>query len=373
MIDLFRPFVDTEAVLAQLATTVTPDTDGRVYLGEGAKVRAFEQAFASLVGLETPPPLAMNSCTSALDLALHLIGVGLGDEVITTPMTCTATNGILINRKAKIVWADVDPETGLIDPYDVARKITPRTKAIMAVDWAGRSCHYNTIRAAAAHPRGRIPIIQDAAHNLLIDETNRGDYVAWSFQAIKHLTTGDGGALLVPETQFKRAKLLRWYGLDRESGTDFRCAQNIKEAGYKYHMSDVTASIGLGNIPHARDIVEKHRQNAHWLTTALWGVPGVTLPPDDPRGCWWLYCVLVSDRDDFKAYLADRGIAVSPVHNRNDIHDAFQYPNGELPGVDLFASRECAIPVGWWLSQSELEQIAEAVTQWAHSREQVAA
>jgi dTDP-4-amino-4,6-dideoxygalactose transaminase len=364
MVDLFRPFMAPEAREA-VARTLTPDADGRLYVGEGPRVQEFEQAFAKLVGLETP--LALNSCTSALDLALHLAGVGLGDEVITTPMTCTATNGVIVNRGGKIVWADVDPITGLIDPYDVVKKLTPRTKAIMSVDWAGRSCDYARLRFP-----GR-PVIQDAAHNLFVDPQNHGDYVAWSFQAIKHLTTGDGGALFVPEWQYQRAKLLRWYGLDRTSSADFRCSQDIKEAGYKYHMNDIAATIGLTNIPHMRRIVAQARDNALWYTEALRDAPYVRTPPDAPDASWWLYTLLVDDRTSFIAHMAERGIAASPVHRRNDVHPAFHFPNGPLSGVDYFAAHEVAIPNGWWITGQEREHIASTVMEWAQSRQLVAA
>ena len=374
MIDLFRPFVAPEAK-ERVAATLTPDESGRSYLGEGPRVQEFEQAFGQLVGMPPPSttPLALNSCTSALDLALHLIGVVLGDEVITTPMTCTATNGVLVNRGAKIVWADVDPVTGLIDPKDVIRKVTKRTKAIMAVDWAGRSCNYGGLRGVLPFTGREIPIIQDAAHNLFVDPTNRGDYVAWSFQAIKHLTTGDGGALLVPERQYERARLLRWYGLDRTSSADFRCSQDIKEVGYKYHMNDIAATIGLANLPHVSSIVAQHRANAAWYSQELQDVPGLTSPPEDPGSSWWLYCVLVDDRASLIAHLASRGISASPVHRRNDTHPAFFYPNGPLLGVDAFAEHEVAIPVGWWLSNNDRARVVAAVLEWAHARQLVAA
>jgi dTDP-4-amino-4,6-dideoxygalactose transaminase len=364
VIDLFRPFMASD-VPAYLARVVTPDAAGRVYCGEGPRVQEFEEAFGQLVGISSP--LALNSCTSALDLALHLAGVGLGSEVITTPMTCSATNGVIVNRGAKIVWADVDPITGLIDPSDVRRKITYRTRAIMAVDWAGRSCDYTQLRYGDDLGRG-LPIIQDAAHNLLVDPKNHGDYVAWSFQAIKHLTTGDGGALLVPPGQTERARLLRWYGLDRRSSTDFRCAQDIKEVGYKYHMNDIAASIGLANLPHVRNLVSRHRANAAWYSLSLKGIPGITLPPDDPTSSWWLYTILTDDRPSLVAHLAEAGIASSQVHRRNDEHPAFHYPNGPLPGVDAFASRELAIPVHWAVSDRDREHVAGVIWQWASAR-----
>lgn len=361
MIDLFRPFVSPEAK-QRVAETLTPDVAGRVYLGEGPRVQEFEQRFAELVGLLSPPPLALNSCTSALELALYLAGVRLGSEVITTPMTCTATNGAILRLGGKIVWADVYPLTGLIDPQDVVRKVTRRTKAIVGVDWAGRACDYEALKCVGQ------PVIEDAAHHPFVDKDNRGDYVCWSFQAIKHLTTSDGGAILVPAGQYERTRLLRWYGLDRTSSADFRCAQNITEAGFKMHMNDVSASIGLANLPHVARLVARHRENAAWYALALRDAPGIVCPPTDAGSSWWLYYVLADDRASLIEHLASRGIAASPVHRRNDTHPAFRFPNGPLPGVDHFAEHGLAIPVGWWLSDQDREKVAAAVLEWAHSR-----
>jgi perosamine synthetase len=323
------------------------------FIGQGPKVEEFEQAFGHLV--DAPyPPLSTNSCTSALDLALHLIGVGRYDQVISTPMTCTATNGVIVNRRASIVWADVHPETGLISAEDVERKITPRTKAIMAVDWGGRPCDYEHLKSFG------IPVIEDAAHSLLakIDGESiarrGGDYVAWSFQAIKHLTTGDGGALLAPPEQMERARLLRWYGLDRRSSESFRCSQDIEEAGFKYHMNDIAAAIGLANLELARQNVYAHRLNASTYSEVL-------SAEEDWESSWWLYTVLVDDRDHFIREMAERGIEASPVHSRNDHHRAFRFDSGPLPGVDYFASHEVAVPVGWWLDEDDLERICDGL------------
>jgi dTDP-4-amino-4,6-dideoxygalactose transaminase len=370
MIDLFRPYISDKARML-VQSTLMPDVNGRTYVGEGPRVAEFEKAFAEHIGVSSPV-LALNSCTSALDLALHLCGVGPGDEVITTPMTCTATNTHIVLRGATPVWADVDPVTGLIDPealaYALYQRIDEgrRPKVIIAVDWGGRLCDYDAIRDYAN--RVQIPIIQDAAHN---PYGHGGDYVCYSFQAIKHLTTGDGGALLVPPGQYERARLLRWYGLSRDSSESFRCSQNIQEAGFKYHMNDIAASIGLGNLPDLPTIVQKHRQNAEYYHAALEGVPGITPPPPDLESCWWLYTLLCDDRDDLIAWLGKAGIAASPVHARNDTHDAFHFPNGDLPGVDSFSSHEVAIPVGWWVTPAERATVVGAVRAWAYSHMKV--
>lgn len=346
------------------------------YIGQGPKVEEFERAFGTLVGAPEPP-LSVNSGTAALDLALWLIGVGPGDEVISTEQTCTATNGVIALRGARIVWADIDPLTGNIDPADVARKVTDKTKAIMAVDWAGRACAYHLLRNHG------IPVIEDAAHALLarVDNTfpiadGGGDYVAWSLQAIKHLTAGDGGMLLAPSDQMERGRLLRWYGLDRRSSADFRCAQNIQEIGTKLHMNDIAATIGLLNIERAREAVAASRANAEYFCRWLTGLPGIDVAPYDPGCSYWLFTILVDDRDDFTAYLAERGIATSMAHARNGKHDAFKAVSearGPLPGQDSFDARQISIPNGFWVSEAQREYIANVIGTWAVNRARRAA
>jgi len=320
------------------------------YIGQGPMVDKFEEALASTFG--TSPLVTVNSCTSALDLALELIGVGPGDKVLTTPQTCTATNSPIVKRHAIPVWCDVGV-TGVIDARSIARNREkhPDAKAVMVVDWAGQLPNFRELRKAA----NGIPIIEDAAHRFGGD--CGGDYVAWSFQAIKFLTTGDGGALLTPFNQYQRAKLLRWYGLDRESSESFRCAQNIQEVGFKYHMNDIAASIGLTNLRLAQENLRRHRENAAYLSERL----GIGF---NPTSHYWFFPLTVSNRDSFIAYMAEKGIDASQVHARNDKHAGFQYPNGELPGVDWFDAHQVAIPCGWWLTKDELDAVADAVLAW---------
>jgi len=365
MIDLFRVRMAPDAALA-VAQVLTPDGQGRSYIGQGALCEKFEQAFGRLIGAPKPP-LLVNSCTSAIDLALHLIGVGPGDEVITTPITCTATNSPPALRGARLVWADVDPLTGNIDPADVARKATRKTKAVIAVNWGGRRCDYDALGEAFDGWT-----IADAAHGPYRYEN--GTYTCWSFQAIKHLTTGDGGALLSPMLgELPRAKLLRWYGLDRESSADFRCAQNITEVGYKYQSTDIAAAIGLANLPGLPWAVEQSRANAAYYHRAFADAPGITLPPFDEGASYWIYTILVEQRDDFIAHLKERGIAASQVHRRNDAHDAFRAVScgWPLPGVDYFDAHQVSVPNGWWLSAADREHVANVVLDWAYASRQV--
>lgn len=359
MIDLFRPYMAHDAA-ERAARVLTYDAQGRLYCGQGALVDAFEAALANWLGVDRGTVVTTNSCTSALGIALKLAGVAPGDEVVATPMTCTATSGAIVNAGARIVWADVDRLTGNLDPADVARMLTGKTRAIVAVNWAGRSCDYAALRGHG------VPVIEDAAHGPYAG--GGGDYVCYSFGPIKHLSTVDGGALVTHRGDAERAELLRWHGLSRRTKADFRCEQPIREAGTKAHMNDFNAAVGLANIADAAWVVGKHRQHAEYYHRHLAGLPGVTVPPADPASAWWMYPLLVDDRDEFMAAMAGCGIATSRVHGRNDAHPAYTFPSGPLPGTDYYDRHVAAIPVGWWLNAVEVARVVEAVRDWALTR-----
>jgi dTDP-4-amino-4,6-dideoxygalactose transaminase len=331
------------------------------YVAQGQIVADFEEKLAER--FDVPEVVTLNSGTSALHLSLHMIGVGPGDEVITTAQTCVATNGGIVLRGATPVWVDVDPRSGLIDPEAVAKAITPKTKAIIAVDWAGHPCDYDALKSHG------IPVIQDAAHAVgtqykgaHIAKTG-GDYVCFSFQAIKHLTTGDGGALVVPLGQSERARRLRWFGLDRNSSARFRFEQDIPEAGFKYHMNDIAAAIGQCNLRHLDDNLFDHRDNATALHAMLSGISNVQLPPYVEMSSWWLFTIQVENPYAFADAMSERKIMCSPAHSRNDVMSAFKQAKvpAPMPGLDSFSKHQISIPVGWWLKAPDLAHIAQAV------------
>jgi dTDP-4-amino-4,6-dideoxy-D-glucose/dTDP-4-amino-2,4-dideoxy-beta-L-xylose transaminase len=357
MIRLFKVRMDPDAPAA------VRDVLESGYIGQGPKVDEFERQLSEFMG---SPILTVNSGTTALELALHLIGVGPGDEVISTPQTCSATNSAIAHCGATIVWADIDPLTGNISPASVGRAISTRTKAIMAVDWAGQACQYDELRSFG------FPVIEDAAHAVgthfagsHVAETG-GTYSCYSFQAIKHLTTGDGGAIRVPEDQLDRARRIRWFGLDRRESAAFRCRQDISEIGFKYHMNDIAAAIGIANLRSLSGIVARHTEHATYLADQLRLVSNVEVAPSASLK-WssnWFLTVLVSDPDSFVRKMEDQDVEVSPVHIRNDRYTAFRAVSRApvpLTGVDHFASKQVGIPCGWWLNRIELDAIVEAV------------
>ncbi len=339
------------------------------YIGEGPRVVRFERELAGCFQNENV--LTVNSGTSALQLALRLAGVGPGDEVISTAMTCTATNEPILAAGGKIVWADIDPWTGNIDPVDVARKITDKTKAIMCVHWGGYPCDLAELNTIAAEHN--IRLIEDACHAFGSTYHDRplgchSDFMCFSFQAIKHITTVDGGALVCrSKNDCERGRLLRWYGIDRHvKGRDLRCEEDIKEYGYKFHMNDVTAAMGIEQLKYVKANVEKHQANAVRYDQAFASLKNVRplRYENDRTSVYWLYTIRVKQRDRFMQYMNDAGVTASQVHVRNDIHTVFRDFEVPLPGVDEFTSEQISIPVGWWLSDDDMEHIIETVIQY---------
>ena len=346
------------------------------WIGEGPKVIEFEQSLKEYFG--NPYLSTVNNGTSALHLAYHMAIYkdepktyfnNNQNEVITTAVTCTATNTPIIANGAKIVWADVDPITGNIDPKDIENKITKNTKAIVMVHWGGNPCEIEKINEIGK--KYGIKIIEDAAHGIGMEYHDKkvgnfSDYTAISLQAIKCITSVDGGILMMRnEDDYKRACLLRWYGIDRtvREGVDLRCELDVAEAGYKFHMNDVSAVIGNENFKHLTELRDKARKNAKYYDEVFSNCDKIGLVPENPEGksSYWLYTLHVDNRDVIMGKLNELGIMSSKVHARNDTHSMFKDFHTDLPNTEKFNQTHLCIPVGWWVSDEEKEYIAESV------------
>lgn len=367
MIPLFKVMMTEEAVEAAAKVLRSG------YVGQGEMVERFEVAFADLIDSKQPV-VATNSCTSAIEMVLTYLGVGHGDEVITSPLTCVATNAPIVHLGARPVWADVD-ENGLIVYESVQKKLSPRTKAIIGVNWTGRPMDWTKYMSLG------VPLIEDAAHGPLVSRMGPPpDYTCYSFGPIKHLTCGDGGAV-IPRDPWKAEplRLLRWYGLDRKSSKDFRCEQDIVRLGMKWHMNDINAAIGLANLPALYENVQQHRKNAGLLWNKLNQYRGdhFLLPDFDPLSNYWVFPIRVFDksspgrwssyrgqqRDRLRTYLVEHGVQASQVHARNDKHSAFKGASDGLMlhGTDSFDQTQLNLPCGWWMAQEEVDIIVHAL------------
>lgn len=345
------------------------------YIGQGPKVDEFEALLKKYYTNDFL--LTTNSCTSALQLAVHLLKSGdrfsQDDEIIVTPMTCFASISAIIANDCKVRWADVDPNTCNIDLDDVERKMGPNTKGVMVVHWGGYPVNLDRLKSIQLRYKelyGKsLPIIEDCAHvwNSEYKGTkigNSGNFCAFSYQAIKFLTTGDGGMLITPDDQtYRKAKLMRWFGLDREKGQSFRCAQNIEHSGFKYHLTDIAAAIGISNFKDIDGLVNVHRNNSKYYNEQLKNVSGIQLlenNPDHKSSCW-LYTMRVKNRSDFVKKLESKGVASNPVHARCDKHSCVYKYRSSLPNMDVLGEDMICIPVGWWVTEEDREYIVKTI------------
>lgn len=348
------------------------------FVGEGPRVLEFEESLKAR--LQTQNVLTTNSGTSALHLAYHL---ALNQEnpkdyqdhsqdcIITTPMTCAATNEPIIQNGCRIKWVDVDPNTGNITLDSIKRVFNPKEDvAISVVHWGGNPCDMKKIANFAK--QNNLKLIEDGAHSLgmIYDGKPFGyysDYAVHSFQAIKHITSVDGGCLICKnDADYERAKLLRWYGIDRTNveGADLRCEQDIKEVGYKFHMNDVCAVIGNENLKHLDEIIAAQRANAQFYNEAFRSRVRVATENPNGQSSYWLYTIHADNRDELMDKLKEKGIMCSKVHSRNDLHTAFVEYKTRLSGVESFNNTHLCIPVGWWLTESDREYIADQVIKY---------
>jgi len=363
------------------------------FIGQGAVVEKFEKNLSDF--LENDRVLTLNSGTSGLHLALHLLkapkkstqvfhgvasidsywpGLEDGDEVLATSLTCTASNFPILANNLKIKWVDINPTTLNIDLDDLERKLSPKTKVIMLVHWGGYPNDLNRIQQIqekAKRMYGFKPaVIEDGAHSFGTRYMgkplgNHGNIVMHSLQAIKHITSVDGGILILPHQElYSRGKLIRWYGIDRDSNRkDFRCEADIPEWGFKFHMNDVNAAVGIENLKHAKNIITTHQDNAKFYDQNLQNISGLeTLKREvGHESAFWIYSMLVDDRDGFMKWMKECNIIVSQVHERNDKHSCVREYTSALPQLDRTIGKVVSIPVGWWVNAEQREYIVDCI------------
>ena len=345
-------------------------------VSQGPRVEEFEKKLKER--FDTPWIATVNSATSGLTLAYRLLNLSPGDVVISTPFTCIATNTPIVNSGLRIRWADTDPKTCNIDLDDVVRKLSKEVKALSIVHWAGHPVDYHKLEQVKQVYRERyqseLMVIEDCAHAFGSKYQGKplgvgyGNIAVYSFQAVKHLTTVDGGMIILPNQQlYDRAILLRWFGIDRvkrNGGGDFRLEVDVPEAGYKFHMNDLNAAIGLSNLETVDAHIQAHRDNSLFYHRSLKGIPGVTQIDLSEESACWIYTFQIVGKAGFLDYAKKRGVMVSQVHNRNDIHSCFAEFKADLPQLDSLEKRVISIPNGWWVTHEQRSYIVEVITDW---------
>jgi perosamine synthetase len=361
-IQLFRPVVDEDAIAA------VADTLRSGWIGLGPRTGAFEAAFAEAVGAKFC--VALNSCTTALKLALRVLDLPPGAEVVTSPLTFVSANEVIVDERLRPVFADVQPDTGCIDPASIRERLGARTGAIVVMHYGGTPCDLDEIYAIAREHG--VAVIEDCAHACGAQYRGRpigshGDLHAFSFQAVKNLAVGDGGALTVASAEIDaRLRRLRWFGIssstfDRSKGRAYGWDYDVTEPGVKGAMNDIVAAIGLAQLSHLeagnrrrREIVERYRAR-------LEGVRGLELlrEHDDRVSSNHLFCVLAERRDLLAETLASHGIEVG-VHFRPSY--SYAMFGGELlPGVESFWRRVVSLPLHLQLGAEDVDRVVDVI------------
>ena len=338
------------------------------FLSEGKLVKEFEARLHSELGLVNP--VALNSGTSALHLAMVLASVGPGDEVILSPQTFVASALVIAQQGAVPVFADIQYETGNIDPADIEQRITSRTKAIMAVHWGGYPCDLDEIRAIAH--RHNLPVIEDAAH--APGATYKGepigavsDITCFSFQAIKHLTTGDGGAICCLDPALSREALrCRWFSIDRANSPMSELGEreyDIATVGFKYHLNDLSAALGLANLEGFGERMTRRRTLAARYRQELANVPGLTLFEEkaDRQSAYWLFGLHVENRLKFIRTLKEQGVVASVIHDGIDHNSLFGGTRTDLVNQLRFNKTQVHIPIHDALTDEQLAYVVATI------------
>lgn len=348
------------------------------WLTTGPRAREFELAFAKYVGASHA--IAVNSCTAALHLALAALDIGEGDEVILPTMTFAASGEVVLYRNARPVLVDCKPGTFHIDPEEIVRAITPRTRAILPVHFSGSPCDMDRIlEIAETH---NLHVVEDAAHSLPASYRGKmvgtiGDVTCFSFYATKTLTTGEGGMITTENAELAdRMRILSLHGISRHAWNRYAAngtwRYEILEAGYKYNLSDLQSALGLAQLGKCTAMREARAHVAQEYARQLQNVAAfelaATLP--DSEHAWHLYVVQVNPaalrihRDQVIQELKDRGIGCSvhfiPLH-LHPLYQSLGYRRGQFPNAEERFDRCISLPIFPDMSQGEIELVVEAL------------
>ena len=356
------------------------------WITTGPKVKRFEDAFKAYVG--APYAIPLSSATAGLHVTLLALGIKEGDEIITTPMTFASTVSMIILCGATPVLADIEPGTLNIDVNAVSERITPRTRAIIPVHFAGQACDMDPLFSLAkAH---NLTIIEDAAHAAGTEYKGKRigslDSVSiFSFHPNKNITTGEGGMVCTPdETLAEEVSLLKFHGMSREAWKRFAASgtpnYDIMLPGFKYNMMDIQAAIGIHQLPRLDGFIDRRRAIAELYNREFAGIAELALPtcaPYDQRHAWHLYTPLVRieqltiDRDQFMAELKKlnigSGLHYKAIHHHAWYREHLPIADEALPNASYASERILSLPLFPKMTEDDARDVVAAVKTVIHS------
>lgn len=360
------------------------DTLRSGWLTLGPRTQQLEEAFARQTGASHA--IGVNSCTAGMHIALLASDIGRGDEVITSSLTFAATANVIVHTGATPVLADVCRDDLTIDPEQVERHITPRTKAIMPVDYAGHPCRMDEILAIAG--RHGLKVIEDAATAAGATYKGRpigsmGDATAFSFYAIKNMTTGEGGMVTTEKPDLaERLRALRNQGMDANAWSRYSVKSlpyySVSEPGFNYRMMDLQAAIGLHQLARLPEFNRRRTELARRYTGLLAEVPEVELPrvSADVESNWHLYVIrlrletLTISRNDFIEALKKRGVGSAvhylPIHYHPYYQANFDFKAGDYPVVEREFERLISLPLFPQMTAADVERVVHAIEEIVH-------
>jgi perosamine synthetase len=340
------------------------------HLAQGAQIGEFESGLKQLLG--TARLCAISDASAGLTLALFLSRVGPSDEVIISPLSCLATTMPAANLFAKPVWCDVDPDTGMPDASHIRRRVTERTRAVIVYYWSGNPADIEALKPSAPDAK----FIADASEAFGAEFGGRSlalaaaDFTVYSFSAVRHITTGEGGALIASRPEdLELAIRIRRYGIHQPTfrlpNGDLNPDSDIAVPGFNFPMNNIAATLGIEQLREAASVIERYRANGGYFDGALAGVPGIRLlrrPPGSIPG-YWTYSLRAERRADLMRKLHENRIGAQRLHLRNDLYGCFSHARSAepLPGVDAFDLENLSIPCGWWVTDGDRERISACI------------
>ena len=325
-------------------------------LSSGKNVREFEQSVTRFLGVENF--VAVNSYSSAAEIVWKIIGIGDGDEIIASPMSCLASNQPVVNRNAKIKWTDIDPYVGSLDPDAVRKNITKHTKAILHYHWGGYPGYIDEI-LSVGHEFG-IPVVEDAIESFGSEYKGKklgntgADFTIFSFQPVRLPTTIDGGGIIAKKPEdHRKAILLRDYGIDRPNFRDnygeIKTSCDISISGIGAGLNELGAYIGLNAMKELPLLLSQQRDNAIKNKDIIDEYNCEVIQHNETLPNYWIYSFLTQERHSMLVSLREKGLYASKVHVRNDVYSVFGKYNSDLKGVNQFNDQTLSIPCGWWI------------------------